>query len=65
MSVQPVTYPPHPGGEGGSATTSSRVAFPILSKRGTSRQAYRRDSAMIRILGSFGGFALSVYSGLR
>eukprot|EP00965_Chrysotila_dentata_P121023 4003065-Pleurochrysis_carterae.AAC.1 len=50
MSVQPMTYPPHPGGEGGSATPRSRVAFPILFERCTSRQAYRRDPAMIRSL---------------
>eukprot|EP00965_Chrysotila_dentata_P062202 2060927-Pleurochrysis_carterae.AAC.1 len=39
MSVQPVTYPPHPRGGGGSATPSSRAAFPILSERVSSADA--------------------------
>eukprot|EP00965_Chrysotila_dentata_P081689 2697015-Pleurochrysis_carterae.AAC.1 len=47
--VQPVAYPPTPKGEGGAATLSSRVFFihNFLSEKGTSRQTYRRDPAMI------------------
>eukprot|EP00965_Chrysotila_dentata_P003039 99011-Pleurochrysis_carterae.AAC.1 len=47
MLVRSTTCPLSPKGERGTATPSSRAAFPILSERGTSRQVSRRDPAMI------------------